>query len=684
MRIAPREGEFGRLWKGLGLLVLAGGLGWYVVTGTGEREAEMSSTPVESVIEQHNDQHEPVSSAGIPEVVERGQTWMRAVSHRTEGNGDAVSAAQPDIPLIDLAGQEHAWDRTATQARVFVFISAECPISNRILPEVNRLWQEFQSQGLAFFLVHADAHISRRVARQHADEYAIGPPVVLDRSGRLVMALKPTHTPQAIVVSTQGELLYSGAIDDRHPAPARASRPVSRRWLHEAVQAVVQQQPLETPRTEPVGCLIETDGDTTTEGAITFAYHIAPLIQQHCSVCHRAGEVGPFPLETYEDVARRAEQIRLVVHERTMPPWKPVSPSPDFRDDLRLSERDMALLDSWLAAGKPLGDPAELPPSVQRPVGWRLGPPDLILEMPDEYVVPADGPDIYRYFVLPTELREDRLVRAVEFQPGNRRVVHHAGFWFDRTGGARARDQQDPDPGYSSFGGPGIPGWIGLGNWTPGTTPQALPHGTGRPLPAGADLVLQVHYHPTGKTERDRSRVGLYFAEPTADRLVAEIAVGDMTLAIPAGARAHTHHASYTLPTDVRLLDVYPHMHTLGRRLAAVATLPDGSRQSLIHIDDWNYAWQPRYAFRQPHVLPRGTRIDLECVYDNSRDNPYRLDEEPQTVYWGEAANEEMGLVYFQVLPVSPQDYGPLTAHNMHYYQQTLQSFWRLHQQRHP
>ncbi len=665
-------------WRGLVLLLLAGVLGWCVGVWPPGGEKGLQSTPVESA----PDQDPTATSANFSVFANDEQAWLRSVSRQTRGNDGPPTSVIPDFPLIDLAGNEHVGGRSETLARVFVFISEQCPISNRVLPEVNRLWAEYASRGLAFFLVHADPDIPRSVARQHAQEYHIGPPVVLDRTGRIVAALQPTHTPQAIVVSAVGEVLYSGAIDDRHPAPARASRPVTRRWLHEAVQAVEQQRPLEISRTEPVGCLIEASEDVNTEGTITFASHIAPLMQQHCSVCHREGEVGPFPLETYEDVARRAEQIRLVVHERTMPPWKPVSPAPAFRDDLRLSDRDMALLESWIAAGKPPGDSAELPPPVQRPAGWRLGPPDLILEMPDEYTIPADGPDIYRYFVLPTALREDRLVRAVEFQPGNRRVVHHAGFWFDRTGGARVRDQLDPEPGYSSFGGPGIPGWIGLGNWTPGTTPQTLPSGTGRPLPAGADLVLQVHYHPTGKPERDRSRVGLYFAEPASDQLVAEIAVGDMTLELPAGARAHSHHASYTLPTDVRLLDVYPHMHTLGRRLSAVATLPDGSRQSLMHIDDWNYAWQPRYAFRHSPLLPRGTRIDLECVYDNSRDNPYRLDTEPQTVYWGEAAHEEMGLVYFQVLPVAPQDYGPLTAHNMQYYQQTLRDFWRLHQQR--
>ncbi len=284
--------------------------------------------------------------------------------------------------------------------------------------------------------------------------------------------------------------------------------------------------------------------------------------------------------------------------------------------------------------------------------------------------------------MLPTGFTTNRLVQTVDFQPGNARVVHHAGFWFDQSGLARQHDEEQPGPGYTNFGGPGLALWIGLGNWTPGTTPQRLPPGTGRLLPAGSDLVLQVHYHPSGKPEQDRPRVGLYFAPPDASELVGEIAIGDMRLKIPARCKGHVHRASYVLPVDTRLLDVYPHMHLLGNAIRASAHLPDGSRQDLIHITNWDYAWQPRYVFRQPLELPRGTRIELECVYDNSADNPFVRDSKPRNVYWGEGSDDEMGLVYFQVLPVRSEDFERLTSDNLTYYKRTLRDFWRLQQAR--
>jgi mono/diheme cytochrome c family protein len=584
-----------------------------------------------------------------------------------------------DLPLVDVDGAVHVPGDAGCRAMAFVFVTTQCPISNRAIPELNRLVAEFAPRGIELYAVHADRSVSRKAAARHRDQFGLQVPVLLDEAGHVREKLQPTHTPQAIVITPSGTVLYSGAIDDRHISPGRGSQPVQKAWLWEALAAIADGRPVSVPRTNPIGCLLEPRKVARRPTVVTYARHIAPIFQAHCVVCHRDGDVGPFPLDTHDEVVRHAEQIRAVVTNRTMPPWKPAADSPHFRDDLRLMSQQIALVDAWIEAGKPLGKTDDLPPPREFPEGWRLGPPDLVLELPERFPVPADGADIYQYFVLPTGLKTDRLVEAVDFQPGNAQVVHHAGFWFDQSGLAREHDRAQPGPGYSNFGGPGIPGWIGLGNWTPGTTPQRLPEGTGRLLPAGSDLVLQVHYHPTGKPEWDVPRVGLYFAPPDASELVGEIAIGDMTLEIPAGRREHIHRATYKLPVDTRLLDVYPHMHLHGRKIRATAHLPDGSRQDLIHITDWDYAWQPRYAFRQPLELPRGTRIELECVYDNSTGNPYVPNSPPRNVYWGEGADDEMGLVYFQVLPVRPEDYERLTTHNLACYMRTLQAFWHLY-----
>jgi len=274
---------------------------------------------------------------------------------------------------------------------------------------------------------------------------------------------------------------------------------------------------------------------------------------------------------------------------------------------------------------------------------------------------------------LPTHLDKDRLISAVEFRPGAASVVHHAGFWFDSTGIAQQRDALDAKPGYTVFGGPGIPGWMGLGFWTPGTSPRHFPAGAGRLIQRGADLVLQVHYHPNGKAQRDQSSVGLYFAPQGARRRVAEIAVANMQLEIPPGRPRFVHRAGYTLPVDVQLIDVYPHMHMLGREMKAVAVLPDGHSQTLIWVKDWDFRWQPRYVYRRPMHLPHGTSIRLETIYDNSDRNPMNPFSPPRAVEWGEQSTEEMGMVFFQVLADNDGDLKLLEDDNLAHYMSTLQ-----------
>lgn len=601
------------------------------------------------------------------------------------GDKTGVGTDRPawQMPLLDVDGQVHIpFEDDQCRAIAFVFMKTQCPISNRIIPDLKRLAREFSSHGIRLFSVNSDVEITGREVAAHRDKFTIEIPVLLTSASQLRRELNPTHSPQAVVISLHGDVLYSGAIDDRHIAPAKASRPAAAFWLRDAFKAIAMHQPVAVPRTDPVGCVLEPLESTSADTQITYAQHIAPILQVHCVGCHHAGDVAPFPLTTFAEVKRHAEQIDAVISNGSMPPWKPVGQHSQFRDDLRLTSTQIQRIQTWVKQGKPFGDEADLPAPRKFPSGWRLGAPDVVLEMPETFTVPADGDDIYRYFVLPLELDSPRLIAAVEFQPGNPQVVHHAGFWFDRTGMAREHDRKQPGPGYTSFGGPGIPGWIGLGNWTPGTTPQRLPAGSGRRVPVGSDLVLQIHYHPTGRVEWDRSRVGLYFAEPTARRQVAEIAIGDMTLDIPPNAEHHEHKAEYTLPVDTFLLDVYPHMHLLGRQIKATAHLPSGKQQELIRIEDWDYAWQPRYSYLRPQRLPAGTRIELLCIYDNSTDNPYQPSSNPQRVFWGEGATDEMGLIYFQVLPVQDADFERLASDNSAYYDRTLADFWRLFRQR--
>ncbi len=398
-------------------------------------------------------------------------------------------------------------------------------------------------------------------------------------------------------------------------------------------------------------------GMAGADAAPTFTKDVAPILLENCAGCHRPGEVGPFPLLTYQDAAKRADFLLDVTAGRRMPPWKPEPGFGDFHDARRLSDAQLRTVADWVAAGAPEGDPKDLPPTPRFPEGWQLGTPDLVLEMPEGFAVPADGPDVQRCFAIPIPIEADRTVAAVEFRPGNRRVVHHAILYLAAAGSAREKDQADPGPGYASFGGPGVPPAGALGGWAPGATPRRLPDGTGRMLRAGNDLILQVHYHPDGKPEVDRSVVGIYFTRAPVEKYVAGIAVRSRDIHIPAGeARHHVRAESAPLPVDALALGISPHMHNVGREMKVVAETPAGATIPLIWIKDWDFNWQGQYQYAGPIRLPKGSILKVDASYDNSAANPRNPSSPPRLVEWGEQTTDEMCLLGLQVTANSTAD----------------------------
>ena len=581
--------------------------------------------------------------------------------------------AGPQTAGSQTAGSQTVEPRQAAEARgsVFVFLSTGCPISNENIPELNQLAARFRTDEISFLGVVPGSHVTADDVAEHQREFSIQFPVVHDPNGHLVRQYQATHTPQAIVVAS-GRVIYSGRIDDRYVDLGKRRATVTNNDLEDVLVRLVGGQSDIAIRTETVGCLIEGHSEVVrqveTDAVPTFTKDIAAIVFQHCSRCHRPGEVAPFELLNYDDAVAHASQIQVVVNRRLMPPWKAEPGFGQFRNEHRLTDHQIDLIDRWVSSGMPQGDESQMPQPPQFASGWQLGSPDLELIMPEPFDVPADGPDIYRHFVIPTGLTENRLIRAVEFRPGASEVVHHAFVYYDTTGTGRKLDALDPGPGYSRIGTPGFPVTGSLGGWGPGGLPRRLPSDLGMPLHANADLVVQIHYHPSGRAVTDRSRIGLHFAPPTATYLVREIMVANVDLEIPAGECRRHHSASYTLPVETVVLDATPHMHTLGREIKAEAFLPNGEKRPLVWIRNWDFNWQENYVFAEPITLPAGTRIQLDCWYDNSVDNPLNPNSPPQLVRWGDFSSDEMGICYFQVTTNSMADYETLSRHSVKYF----------------
>ncbi|HEY7498473.1 MAG TPA: hypothetical protein VH740_08165 [Vicinamibacterales bacterium] len=390
---------------------------------------------------------------------------------------------------------------------------------------------------------------------------------------------------------------------------------------------------------------------------VTFTETIAPILYANCVTCHRPGEAAPFPLISYEDVVKRADLIGDVTQSRYMPPWHAAPGFGEFVGERRLTDAQIASIAAWVAAGMPRGDASKMPKLPAFPAdGWRLGQPDLILEMPVAFDLPASGPDVFRNFVIPTKLAEDKWVRAVEYRPSARKVVHHAIFAAVPAGQFAKRDGADGRPGFGGMSSAGVVNSggdsRGLGGWAVGAQPMALPNGVALRLPKNADFLLQLHFHLSGKPESEKSQIGIFFTDTPPQKnlftveLPALFGVG-AGIDIAPGQKGYTIKDSFTLPGDISIFSAMAHAHYLAKEMKAIATLPDGSTKPLIWISDWDFNWQDSYVYKKPIALPKGTRIDSTLVYDNSADNPRNPISPPRRALWGEESFDEMGTVGF-------------------------------------
>lgn len=409
---------------------------------------------------------------------------------------------------------------------------------------------------------------------------------------------------------------------------------------------------------------IASEAPAQQPSQVTFSGDIAPILYEHCIQCHRAGEIAPFPLVTYEDASQRGERIAEATSSRRMPPWQPAHGYGAFVGERWLPDDLIEKISQWVTQGMPEGDPAELPAVPDFPDEWRLGEPDLVLEMPAPFTLPASGHDVYRNFVLETGLTEDKWVRAIELRPRARAAAHHALFAYVEAGSFSATNGADGQPG---FGGAMAVGFVpgqgnsgSLGGWAVGGQGMVFPEGAEVTLPADSDFLLQMHFHLTGRAELERAQVGLYFADEPPSKAIVSIELPALFgfgagIDIPAGEPDYVVSDAFTLPADVLVYSAWGHAHMLGKELKVDATLPDGSTAPLFWIPDWDFNWQEIYRYAEPVFLPRGTRLESTIRYDNSVANQRNPNDPPKRVRWGLESADEMGTVGLLVEILEPE-----------------------------
>ena len=412
--------------------------------------------------------------------------------------------------------------------------------------------------------------------------------------------------------------------------------------------------------------------DSSQASAPTFNKDVAPILFNHCTSCHRPGEIGPMSLLTYRDARPWAKSIAARVLTGTMPPWHADPAHGEFANDRRLTEPEKDTILKWVSSGAPEGDSADLPPPPTFVEGWQIGEPDAVFSMPEDYPVPAAGTLEYKYFEIPTNLAEDKWIQALETRPGSRAVVHHViVFARDPKPAPRqppvfafAKGMDEPDnaeaeakkkaplndrpapPRNGNF----------VGGFAPGQLARIYPAGSAIRLAAGSTLVLQMHYTANGTAMTDRTRVGVIFAKEPPRHEVKLSALVNRNFTIPAGANNYRIDAEMTVQQDVMIWSLLPHTHLRGTRWTYEATYPDGRVETILSVPRYDFNWQTDYVFKQPLNLPKGTKIRSSAWYDNSAGNRFNPDPRAD-VRWGDQTWEEMQFTGFAytVDPVSTE-----------------------------
>jgi thiol-disulfide isomerase/thioredoxin len=515
------------------------------------------------------------------------------------------------------------------KAFVLVFTNSTCPLVQRYLPTLKSLEKDYRDRGVQFLAINVGPEDSIVQMAAQAVRHEMDFPFVKDFDYSCVDALGVQRTPEVAVLDGARRLKYRGRVDDQYRLGGTRAQP-SRQDLREALDAILAGKEPSTSETPVDGCLISRPEPKQPAQPITFAEHVAPILQKHCQECHRPGTAAPFSLLTYKDATAHAKAIAEVVAEGRMPPWFAAPEHGEFvnKRGLASTERDKIL--AWVKAGKPLGDESKLsatPPLNARPNQWLLGEPDLVAEG-TEHELPAAGDIPYRYVVLPHVFTEDTWVRGVQIKPDNPRVVHHCNmvFFTLKEGFKQA-----------NF----VTGYV------PGGAPMNLPQGVAFKMPKGSSPALQIHYVSTGKPEKCRVSVAFQYARGTVQKQLRHLLLYDRSFAIPPGAPAHRVAMTRTLNCNADGLALFVHMHLRGRDMTFIAHYPDGKDETLLMVPNYSFYWQMPYRWETgTRRFPKGMKLEAIAHYDNSSFNPFNPDP-TVTVREGQQTKDEMMNGYF-------------------------------------
>jgi peroxiredoxin/mono/diheme cytochrome c family protein len=620
-----------------------------------------------------------------------GLLWT--ISTLTWGADSPVGKKFDTFRLQDQLGAWHSLaDVPGDHLVVVAFLGTECPLAKLYGPRLAKMAADLKDKPVRFIAIDSNRQDSITKIAHYAKTSELNFPILKDVGNQVADAAGAVRTPEVFLLDKDRVVRYHGRVDDQYgvgyikPEATRAD-------LKMAIDELLAGGQVSVPQTPAPGCFIGRARTATESSDVTYSKQISRIFQQRCIECHREGAIAPFALTSYEDAAGWAETVLEVIQDQRMPPWHASPEHGDFANDARMPEAEKELVAAWVKAGMPKGDEKDLPNPPTFAEGWRIPKPDLVLEMSDDYAVPAEGEVPYQYFVMDPQLTEDKWVVAAECLAGNPTVVHHiiafvippevakdiaVGHFAidDRRSMQRMRGgadnsgrrnrpklvENDESPKADKSKRPAMPADVNkriaiMRSWftnflvamAPGSPPMILNDGMAKRLPAGCKIVFQSHYTPVGKATLDRSKIGLVFAKN--DNIKHEVvtrSVMEQRFEIPPYDGNYEVRANLRLRDDSLLIEFLPHMHLRGKSFRYIAHYPDGKEEILLDVPRYDFGWQNTYTNRKPKLLPRGTVIECIAHFDNSTENLSNPDPS-SSVRFGDQTWEEMMIGFFNI-----------------------------------
>lgn len=517
-------------------------------------------------------------------------------------------------------------------AVVVVVRSVDCPVSQKYGHEIARIEREYADRGVGFLYLDVNPADTKDAMAAEAENFGFSGPYVADPDADIGRLLQVAVSTEVFVIDDAATLRYRGAVDDQYGITF-AKPSANETWLRDALEAVLEGKKVDVARTDASGCYIELAADLGVPARpITYHSRVSRIIQDNCVTCHRAGGVAPFSLESYAAASGYRGMVRFMVEERRMPPWFASPEHGEWKNDRTLSDRDRRDLLAWIDAGAPEGDPAEAVRPVAWVDGWQLDEePDAIIQIPEPFLVPAEGVVDYQYIYVKTDFPEDRWVTKIEARPTQPQVTHHIIAFIDEP-------DDDPDQG------------VWLGATAPGVPPNVFPKNSGKLLPKGAWIKFELHYTPNGTAVEDQSMIGVVFADEKPEHVVQLAAAANTEFEIPAGAPNHEVVGEMKFGRGGIITALVPHMHLRGKAFRYELIRANGSEEILLDIPRYDFNWQLSYEPMEPIRVERGDILRGRAWYDNSAANPANPDPD-HPVRYGEQSFEEMMFGFFDWIP---------------------------------